>query len=211
MPPEYFDYSVLTFYFSPYDSPLVVVATSNRLSNSEATAYRALYVMFFRAKRVPDVESNPGGEDGEKDDFDFGDPSWIIDHHRDHLIKKISEPESSWFEVLGWFGRKRSARTTEDHNNQNHNDQEHGNGHNQENVGENRQLGLTNQQPVGASSHERPEKNEQSYRINLCELQRFRLRQLQHKLVLHVVDLRYNATEPSSWADDLRQYGESII
>lgn len=49
---------------------------------------------------------------------------------------------------------------------------------------------------------------EHSYRINFSELQRLNLRKLQHKLIQHAVDLRYNADEPASWAEDLRQYGK---
>lgn len=60
------------------------------------------------------------------------------------------------------------------------------------------------------SSNNEPQGDvEESYRINLAELQRLRLRQLQRRLVQHVVDLRYDAQEPTGWADDLRDYGES--
>ncbi|KAE9371830.1 hypothetical protein N431DRAFT_492117 [Stipitochalara longipes BDJ] len=48
--------------------------------------------------------------------------------------------------------------------------------------------------------------NRESYRINFCELQRMHLRQLQYKLVDHVVNLTYGGKEPSGWAEDLRNY-----
>jgi hypothetical protein len=141
-------------------------------------------IPFRQTKREPDVEGNP------VENLDFDDPRWIIDHHRQNLIEKIYKPESSWFEVLRHLGRKRSARNTEaPRSNQNHNDQERRAPNDQR----------------SASNHD----HEQSYRINFSELQRLRLRQLQRKLVQHIVDLRYDATEPSGWADDLRQYGES--
>ncbi|KAF7533925.1 hypothetical protein G7054_g6624 [Neopestalotiopsis clavispora] len=50
-----------------------------------------------------------------------------------------------------------------------------------------------------------------SYRISLTELQRLHLRQLQHKILQHTIDLRQRAVEPSKWAEDLRQYGESLL
>lgn len=49
---------------------------------------------------------------------------------------------------------------------------------------------------------------EYSYRIDFSELQRLNLRKLQHKLIQHAVDLRSNASEPTRWAEDLRQYGK---
>lgn len=160
--------------------------------------------MFRRAKREPDIERNPGG--GER--LNFEHPSWIRDHHRHNFIQKIAKPESS-FGVLGYLWSKRSARSTKTHNNHNHDDQKPRDDQNQENWRDNNhQLGRENQSATEHPNHGQLEESQQSYRINFCELQRFRLRQLQHKLVQHVVDLTYNAREPSGWADDLRQYGE---
>jgi hypothetical protein len=141
------------------------------------------------ANRKPDVEA--------LDRLDFNDPSWMIDNHRRNLIKKISRPESSWFEAL-------TTRITRADNNHKHNVLERGED-NREHASDNRQLELNNNQPANTP------RSEQSYRISFSELQRLRLRQLQHKLVQHVVDLRYNAREPSSWAVDLREYGKSGI
>lgn len=61
-----------------------------------------------------------------------------------------------------------------------------------------------------ASDHDQRQ-IEHSYRINFSELQRLYLRQLQHKLIQHAVDLRYNASEPAGWAEDLRQYGKASL
>lgn len=58
--------------------------------------------------------------------------------------------------------------------------------------------------PSEGALHE--EQSRHSYRVNFPEMQRIRSRQLQHKLVQHAVDLRYDALEPPGWAD-LRQYG----
>jgi hypothetical protein len=52
--------------------------------------------------------------------------------------------------------------------------------------------------------------SEQSYRINFHELQRLRLRQLQHKLIQNVVDLRYDAAEPPGWPETLREYVQAL-
>lgn len=52
-----------------------------------------------------------------------------------------------------------------------------------------------------------PIHNDDSYRVNLTELQQLHLRQLQRRLLQHAVDLRHGALEPPGWADDLRQYG----
>lgn len=72
------------------------------------------------------------------------------------------------------------------------------------------QLELKNQQPNEGTgtSHAPLEGHVQSYRINFSELQRLRLRQLQHKLVKYTVDLRCNAVEPKGWAEDRREYGK---
>ncbi|KAF3405349.1 hypothetical protein DPV78_002150 [Talaromyces pinophilus] len=60
-------------------------------------------------------------------------------------------------------------------------------------------------------SHDvREREREYSYRINFSELQRLNLRKLQHKLIRHAVNLRYNASEPTGWAEDLRQYGKHV-
>lgn len=166
--------------------------------------------MFFRATKEPDVEDNPGGHAGQNM-LDFADPSWIIDHHRHNLIKKISRSDSSWFEVLTQPWRRRPARKFEPHTNNNHDQQKPSKGHYQGNAAENSKLGPSNQQHSDVSNHGRFEAREGSYEINLCELQRLYLRQLQQKLVKHAVDLRYDALEPSGWADDLRQYGKAGI
>ncbi|KIW11618.1 hypothetical protein PV08_10920 [Exophiala spinifera] len=158
--------------------------------------------MSRQAKREPDVESNTGGHAGQ-DVLDFEDPSWIIDHHRHNLIQKISQPENPWFEVLVCFGGRRSAPSANAHNNQNHGQQKPSDGPHLE-------IAANKLQPTGPPNHGRLEEKEESYRINLSELQRLRLRQLQHRLIQHAVDLRYNALEPSGWAEDLRQYVQAL-
>jgi hypothetical protein len=72
-------------------------------------------------------------------------------------------------------------------------------------------LGVFGHNAQENAEHGRPDGSEHSYRINFSELQRLRLRQLQHKLVQHVIHLRYRPAEPPGWADDLRQYGKSNI
>ncbi|KAF3011355.1 hypothetical protein E8E14_007893 [Neopestalotiopsis sp. 37M] len=41
-------------------------------------------------------------------------------------------------------------------------------------------------------------------------MQRLNLRKLQHRLLQHAVELRHGASEPSGWADDLRQYVQAL-
>lgn len=65
-------------------------------------------------------------------------------------------------------------------------------------------------EPKNAQVHDQ-RKGEYSYRINFSELQRLYLRQLQHKLIQHAVDLRYNASEPAGWTEDLREYGKTPL
>lgn len=67
--------------------------------------------------------------------------------------------------------------------------------------------------PVGSwfNVQENSDSDEHSYRIDFAELQRIRLRQIQHKLVQHAISIRYDAREPPGWAEDLRQYGKSNI
>ena len=50
--------------------------------------------------------------------------------------------------------------------------------------------------------HGKLEDSRKSYRINFCELQRMHLRQLQYKLVDHVVNLTYSARPVSGWSYD---------
>ncbi|AEO67519.1 uncharacterized protein THITE_2051711 [Thermothielavioides terrestris NRRL 8126] len=130
--------------------------------------------MFGRAKRPADIES--GLKDlSSPEVLDFDDDSWVIDHHRNNLIEKISKPGNTWYDaLLGDWRRKKSGRIRSSSNNE----------------------------PQGEIEH--------SYIINLAELQRLRLRQLQRRLVQHVVDLRYNAEEPAGWADDLRDYVQAL-
>jgi hypothetical protein len=159
--------------------------------------------MFRHAKRERDIERNAGqGEVPQR--LNFEDPSWILDHHRHNLILKIAKPKSS-AGVLGFLWSKRSARSTETYNNQSYNDQKPRGGQNQDKLRDNHQPATEN------PNHGLLEESQQSYRINFCELQRLHLRQLQHKLVQHVVHLTYKAREPSGWAEDLRQYGEYNI
>ncbi len=156
--------------------------------------------MFGRPKRLVDVEC--GERDLTHEVLDYDDASWVIDHHRQHLIEKISKPASSWYESLRPFKHRESGRITEGQTSPN---PEKGTS---PNTGIRRE-----EQPATtqASSNNKPQENtEQSYRINLAELQRLRLRQLQRKLVQHAVDLRYDAREPDGWADNLRDYGEPI-
>jgi hypothetical protein len=134
--------------------------------------------------------------------LDFQDSSWIIDHHRHNIITKICRPVNSWFRLL-------RAQRFESNQDTYHNSGCFG----QEVVTDEQQLGPSNALPQCAinTTNSQLEGNSESYKINLSELQRLRLRQLQHKLVHHAIDLRYDAMEPSGWADDLREYGESDI
>lgn len=161
--------------------------------------------MFYRARRESDLEGNHGGH-ATHDLLDFHDPSWIIDHHRPNLITKISKPGGSWFNVL--FGQKHGTNNASDNNQKGP-----GKGHTGKAVAEQSQLRLSSQLPQGVTGtiHKQLEETEKSYRINFAELQRLRLRQLQHKLMQHAIDLRYDAMEPPEWAEDLRQYGKSIL
>ncbi|KAF2872840.1 hypothetical protein BDV95DRAFT_358014 [Massariosphaeria phaeospora] len=52
--------------------------------------------------------------------------------------------------------------------------------------------------------------SERSYRISIAEMQRIHLRQLQHKLIQHAVDLRFEDREPSEWARDLRDFVQAL-
>jgi hypothetical protein len=158
--------------------------------------------MFRRAQREPDLEGNHGGH-ARHDILDFDDPSWIIDHHRRHLITKISKQVDPWFYGL-------LAQSSDTNNDPDHKCVGSRNSHNHKTSTDEQQLGPHNQQRKGETStiHGQLEGCEQSYRINFSELQRLRLRQLQHNLIQHTVDLRYDAMEPAGWAEDLRQYGK---
>ncbi|KAJ6100371.1 hypothetical protein N7499_000001 [Penicillium canescens] len=142
--------------------------------------------MFCRDQREPDLEGNHERYT-RHEVLDFHDPSWIIDHHRHNLITKILKPADSWFNVL-------LAQITQANKDPEDNRERPRSGHNHNTVTDEQQLELSNQ----------------SYRINLSELQRLRLRQLQHKLVQHTIDLRYDAMEPSGWAEDLRLYVQAL-
>jgi hypothetical protein len=154
--------------------------------------------MLRRTKPESDVERS-AGEDTGQEYLDFGDPRWIIDDHRHNLIKRFSKPKRSWLGVRRHYEPKRSARNTEVRHHQNNGSHETEDGQNRQNAGDNPRL------------RGQLEESHYTYRIDFCELQRMHLRQLQHKLVQHVVNLRYNAAEPSGWADDLRKYGEPSI
>ncbi|KAJ5907226.1 uncharacterized protein N7473_004142 [Penicillium subrubescens] len=160
--------------------------------------------MFYRAQRESDLEGNHGGH-ATHDLLDFHDPSWIIDHHRPNLITKISKPGGSWFNVL--FGQKHGTNNDSDNSQKGP-----GKGHTSKAVAEQSQLRLSSQLPQGVTGtiHKQLEETEKSYRINFAELQRLRLRQLQHKLMQHAIDLRYDAMEPPEWAEDLRQYVQAL-
>ncbi|RDK41056.1 hypothetical protein M752DRAFT_336901 [Aspergillus phoenicis ATCC 13157] len=161
--------------------------------------------MFCRAQQVPDLESNPGQNAGHNS-LDFQDPSWIIDHHRpNNIITKICKPADSWFNVV-------VAQRSECHKNSDHNSERHLKGYGHKFVTDEQQIGSKNQQPqfVISTTDSHQEKNDESYKVNLSELQRLRLRQLQHKLVHHAIDLRYDSMEPSGWAEDLRQYVQAL-
>lgn len=138
--------------------------------------------MYWRTQREPDIESGP--------EVDFDEPSWPIDLHRPHLIEKISKPNTGTRGLLRRLGVGRSLRSTEA-------------------VVSTSKDSEGNNQPRAGNLNNRPsDGSEGSYFINLTELQRLRLRQLQCKLVNHVVDITYGL-EPSEWANDLREYGKS--
>jgi hypothetical protein len=161
--------------------------------------------MFRHAKkREDDLEGNIG----EAEILDFEDSSWILDHHRPNFIQKITKPENA-FGILGYLWNQKSATGTKAHNNHSHSGHKLSHSPDQEiQRDSDQQLGRNNRPTTAQSNHARLGNSQQSYRINLCELQRFRLRQLQHKLVRHVVDISYDADEPCGWTDDLRQYSE---
>lgn len=178
-----------------FGSPWSFVKTQN---------HRTSCIMFCQAQGVPDLEGNPRQNAGH-DHLDFRDPSWIIDHHRHNIITKIRKPVDSWFKTL--FAQRSEINKPSDHNSE-----QHSNSCGQKIVTDEQQIGSSNQQPqcvIGTTSH--LERNDESYKVNLSELQRLRLRQLQHKLVHHAIDLRYDSMEPSRWAEDLRQYGGSDL
>lgn len=155
--------------------------------------------MFRRSQREPDLEDNHEGH-ARRETLYFDHPSWIRDHHIHNLITKITKPDDSWFDVL--LAPNSKGNQVSDHNRGRHEN---------ETATDEQQLGLRNQ-PVkeGTGATDAPlGGREQSYRINFSELQRLRLRQLQHKLVQHTVDLRYDGMEPSGRAEDLREYGKS--
>ncbi|KAJ5263957.1 hypothetical protein N7478_011562 [Penicillium angulare] len=160
--------------------------------------------MFRRARSAPDPESNHG-ENAGHDILDFQDSSWIIDHHRHNIITKICRPINSWFKML-------RAQPFESNKGSNHNSGWQSNSDGQKLVTDEQQLGLSNALPQRGINTiiYQLEGNSESYKINLSELQRLRLRQLQHKLVHHAIDLRYDAMEPSGWADDLREYVQAL-
>ncbi|KAF3018143.1 hypothetical protein E8E14_009591 [Neopestalotiopsis sp. 37M] len=60
------------------------------------------------------------------------------------------------------------------------------------------------------SKLEHPKDGKHSYHINFTELQRLHLRQLQHKLLQHTIDLRHRSLEPSRWAEDLQRYVQAL-
>ncbi|KAJ6099705.1 hypothetical protein N7467_001240 [Penicillium canescens] len=160
--------------------------------------------MFYRAQQKADLEGDQGGH-VKHDILDFNDPSWIIDHHRHNLITKISKPVDSWFDVL-------LAQSSETNNDSDHNRDRPRNSYSHRTVTEETQLELGNRQPKGRTStiNTQVEGSGLSYRINLSELQRLRLRQLQRTLVGHAIDLRYDAIEPSGWTEDLREYVQAL-
>ncbi|KFY37261.1 hypothetical protein V494_04842 [Pseudogymnoascus sp. VKM F-4513 (FW-928)] len=49
-----------------------------------------------------------------------------------------------------------------------------------------------------------------SYRVNFAELQRLRLRQLQHTLVDHAVTIATTRTHPENWPKDMREYVQAL-
>ncbi|KAJ9309099.1 hypothetical protein DTO217A2_1468 [Paecilomyces variotii] len=160
--------------------------------------------MFFRAQNEPDLEGNRRENNGHAF-LDFEDPSWIIDHHRPNIITKIRKPVGSLFNTM--FTQR--SETNKDSDRKSELRLSSG-GH--KISSDERQLGLNNQQlqrGIGEVNSEL-KGNEESYRINLSELQLLRLRQLQHKLLHHAVDLRYDAMEPSGWAEDLREYVQAL-
>ncbi|KAJ5166688.1 uncharacterized protein N7482_005469 [Penicillium canariense] len=160
--------------------------------------------MFRRVQRQPDLEGYHGGH-VTREILDFNNSSWIIDHHRHSIITKISKPGDCWLDVL--FGHRSGTNKDPGNNRERPN-----NSHSPQVVADEHPLGLNSQQPkVGTgTAHEQLEGSEQSYRINISELQRLRLRQLQHKLVQHAIDLRYDAMEPLGWAEDLREYVQAL-
>jgi hypothetical protein len=159
--------------------------------------------MFCRAQQAPDLEGNSGQNAGHNT-LDFQDPSWIIDHHRHNIITKISKPGDPWYNML--FAQRTDISKTSYHNSE-----RYLNSYGRKIVTDEQQIGSNNQQPqcdIGTTDSHR-ERNDESYKVNLSELQRLRLRQLQHKLIHHAIDLRYDSMEPPGWAEDLRQYGGS--
>ncbi|KAJ9200064.1 hypothetical protein DTO164E3_2806 [Paecilomyces variotii] len=152
----------------------------------------------------PDLEGNHGENDGHAF-LDFEDPSWIIDHHRPNLITKICKPVGSLFSMI--FTQRSKMNKDSDRKSERRLSSR---GH--EIMPDERQPEHNNQHlqcGIGAINSEL-KGNEESYNIDLSELQRLRLRQLQHKLVYHAVDLRYDAMEPSGWAEDLREYVQAL-
>uniref|UniRef100_A0A093VFN2 DUF6594 domain-containing protein n=1 Tax=Talaromyces marneffei PM1 TaxID=1077442 RepID=A0A093VFN2_TALMA len=141
--------------------------------------------MFWRLDPEPDLERTPGQED-----LQFDDPSWIIDHHRHNIILRVYKPERA---SPTRFRNTQFSQNAERHGNNNQTETKSVRGNGQD-KGDDK------------TSKER----EHSYRINFSELQRLHLRQLQHKLIQHAVDLRYNASEPAGWAEDLRQYVQAL-
>ncbi|KAM0258097.1 hypothetical protein ACHAQJ_004002 [Trichoderma viride] len=157
--------------------------------------------MFGSAKQEPDIERGLD-ESADQEAIDFNDASWIIDHHRGNLIEKISKPKEYCFGALRHLGHQCSTRVAETQNDSAANDRKSTDVCvNQGKTASIEKYATNNEPRVGV---------EQGYRINLAELQRLRLRQLQRKLVQHVVDLRYDAAEPVGWADDLRDYVQTL-
>jgi hypothetical protein len=166
--------------------------------------YSTKCTMLFHSRREPDPERI--AEEALLLDFEY--PSWIRTHHRHNLIKKIDRPKAS-VGILDCLWSKISEGKRETHSIHNHEDHLPRNEQGQQiQKGNKRQEGQDKQPHMGQPIQECPEEIRESYRINLAELQVMHLRQLQHKLIKHVVDLRYNALEPSGWAEDLKQYGE---
>ena len=159
--------------------------------------------MLHHGKRELDPER---GGPVEEVLLDFKDPSWILDYHRVNLIRKITRPErsSSLLRFLERYGRSTSAHSHDDRTPRTDQDLKRPRDNDIEG-------GRENPSAIEHSSNGRQEDILQSYRIDLVELQRMHLRELQCKLVKHTVDLTYNAREPFGWAEDLRRYGKYNI
>ncbi|KFA80950.1 hypothetical protein S40288_11760 [Stachybotrys chartarum IBT 40288] len=126
------------------------------------------------------------------------DPSWwVLGHHQANLVSSI-ERRKGVIEYLTDF----KAALTREH------------GGSKDDV---EAKGRADDPTLNAQSEEefkewqRPDKN-RSFRINLAELQRFRLRKLQYKLVKHakkIRDMSLGDPEPENWEQDLDTYSKT--